>query len=74
MLRVPSHLPHDDHLCFQQRSYGVVVRQGGAIVCENNTGLRADVGSDAVAERLRGKAESMCAVSTVIMKVNLPGW
>ena len=72
MFRVPSHLPHDDHLCFQQRSYGVVVRQGGAIVCENNTGSSAEVGCDMVAERLRGQAESMCAVSIVIMKLNMP--
>ena len=51
------HLPHDDHLCFQQRSFGVIVRERGAVVRENDAGMRVIVRCDAVAEGLRGEAE-----------------
>ena len=53
-------LPQDDHLCLQQRSSGVVVHEGGAVVREDDAGLIAVVRCDGVAEGFRGEAEPAC--------------
>lgn len=67
MLRVPRHFPHDDHLRFQQRSDGVVARDGGAVVGEDDAHLGLVVGWDVVVEGLGGEVTSVCAVSGVVM-------
>ena len=74
MLRVQRHLPHDDHLPFQQRSFSVVLRNGGAVVREDDGHLGLVVRWDLVAERRGGEAEPVWAISAVIMLLKMFDW
>ena len=57
MYRVLRHFPHDEYLCVKQRSGGVVIRDGGPVVCKDYAGLNIVVRRYTVAKRLRGEAE-----------------
>ncbi len=61
------HLPQDDHLCFQQRSLSIVNRNGRAVVREDDGHSGFVIGWDWVAEGRGWEAESVCAISAVIM-------
>lgn len=58
MLWVPRHLPHDGHLSFQQRPYGVVARYSAAVVRKGDAHLRLVIGWDWEAEGRWGEAEA----------------
>lgn len=67
MLRVYRHLPHDDHLGFQQHSVNNVAQYRAAVVREGDARLNSVVGWDWVAEGRRRKAKSICDISALIM-------
>ena len=70
---VPSHLPHDNHLGFQQSSFGIVVRESWAVVREGDGGLRVVQRRNSVVEGLRGEAEPAYVVSAAIVMLRMVG-